>query len=454
MSELITILGAGESGMGAAMLAARQGYEVFVSDGGAIPANRKEELSQLGVPFEEGKHTLEKILQSKWVVKSPGIPDKASIIEELSWEGIPVISEIEFAWKFIPAKSKVIAITGTNGKTTTTLLTHHLLKEAGLDVALGGNVGISLAKLVAEHDYGYYVVEVSSFQLDGIQEFAPAVAVLLNITPDHLDRYEYDFEKYVASKFRIAENLDESSSFIYCADSVPVQNRMDSMQVAAPKYAVTITGATEWAAKQDGAQLLFKDGKAQHQIEVDDLTLIGKHNMQNTMAAVLAALKVGVPIEAIRAGLKTFRNASHRLERCGEIEGVRFINDSKATNVDAVYYALDGIGTGIVWIAGGIDKGNDYDQLIPVTKEKVKGLICLGTNNGPLLKAFADTIPVIKETADVREAVRIGLEIADKGDTILLSPACASFDLFKNYEDRGEQFMAAVEELKHSKSQT
>ncbi len=345
MSKSIAILGAGESGIGAAILGLKHGYRVFLSDAGAISADRKLVLQSYGIAFEEGGHSEDIILASDEVIKSPGIPDKVPMIQALVAKGIPVISEIEFAYRYIAQTAKVIAITGTNGKTTTTLLTYHILKSAGLKVALGGNVGVSLAKLVAEGDYDYFVVEVSSFQLDGIVKFKPNVAVLLNITPDHLDRYDYDFQKYVASKFRITENLSHEESFIYCADSEPVTEEVAKRKIEACLFAISATKSPKWEAYMDDEHLIFnyrfKEKDKKHTIPVSEISLIGKHNMINSMSAVLSALTMEVSIEQILKGLKTFVNAPHRLEFCGEIDGVRFINDSKATNVDAVYYALE-----------------------------------------------------------------------------------------------------------------
>lgn len=457
MSKVLTILGAGESGIGAAILGLQQGYAVFLSDAGSIGADRKATLDQYGVDYEEGGHSEARILASDEIVKSPGIPDKAPLVKAAAAKGIPVISEIEFAYRHLPENAKVIAITGTNGKTTTTLLTYHLLKTAGLKVALGGNVGVSLAKLVAEGGYDYYVVEVSSFQLDGIVKFKPDVAVLLNITPDHLDRYEYNFQKYVDSKFRIVENLSHKESFVYCVDSEPVSREVAKRKVEACLFAVSTTKDPRWQAYIEDDHLIFdyqyKDSGKRHKIPVSEISLIGKHNMINSMSAALSALNMNVPIELIMKGLKTFVNAPHRLEPCGELAGVTYINDSKATNVDAVYYALDGIKNKIVWIAGGIDKGNEYEQIADLVAQKVKALVCLGTDNGKLTSFFADKVAKIEETQEVKEAIRLAGAMAGVGDVVLLSPACASFDLFKNYEDRGDQFRGAVKELINSKEE-
>lgn len=448
MSKSIAILGAGESGIGAAILGKKHGYSVFLSDAGSIGEERKQILRARGVAFEEGRHSTERILAVDEIIKSPGIPDKVPLVKEALKKNIPVISEIEFAYRHIPGDARVIAITGTNGKTTTTLLTYHLLKTAGYNVALGGNVGVSLAKLVAEGAYDCFVVEVSSFQLDGIVKFKPDVAVLLNITPDHLDRYENDFQKYVASKFRITENLSQNECFIYSADSRPITDELARRKVDACLFAVSAAPNPKCEAFMDDEHLVFnygyKEKSKKVSIPVSEISLIGKHNMINTMAAVLSALTMDIEIGQILKGLKTFKNAPHRMEPCGEVDGVKFINDSKATNVDSVYYALDGISQPIVWIAGGIDKGNDYAQIADLVKEKVKGLVCLGVDNSRLKDFFRPVMDEVLETTKIKEAVQLAKEIARPGDVVLLSPACASFDLFKNYEDRGDQFKEAV----------
>ena len=448
MSRKIVILGSGESGMGAAQLAASKGDTVFLSDYGKISAENKQLLDQWKVAYEEEQHTSEKILEADYIVKSPGIPDNVSIVNQAKEHGISVISEIEYAFWYVPVEAKVIAITGTNGKTTTTLLAHHLLLSAGLDVALAGNVGYSLAKRVAERDYDYYVIEVSSFQLDGIVRFRPDVAVLLNISPDHLDRYDNKFERYVASKFRITENLTKDECFIYCSDSIPVTEELSKRKVEACLFAISATKQVTEGAFIDNEHLIFnftfKDQSKKHRIPVSDIRLIGRHNMINSMAAILAALTLEVSIEKIIKGLKTFDNAPHRLEYFAEINGVRYINDSKATNVESVYYALDGIEQSIIWIAGGIDKGNDYSQIQSLVKRRVKALVCLGVDNRQLKDFFSPIIDLMEETQDINEAVKIAERWAKPGDVVLLSPACASFDLFKNYEDRGDKFKDAV----------
>lgn len=451
MDSRIVILGGGESGVGAAILAKQKGYEVFLSDGGDIAATRRRALKSHDIDFEEQRHSEELILNADLVVKSPGIPDKAPMIQKLIAYSIPVISEIEFAYRFIN-KAKVIAITGTNGKTTTSLLTYHLLKTAGYKVALGGNIGHSLAALVAEGGYHYYVVEVSSFQLDGIVNFRPDIAVLLNITPDHLDRYDYNFDNYIKSKFRIVENLTQEEAFIYCADCPPVTEEMNRRKVESSMFAISASKNEKLNAYLEDDHLIFnfeyKDKGENHRIPLSEISLIGKHNMVNSMAAVISSLCMNVPIGKILKGLKTFKNAPHRLEFVEDINGIGFINDSKATNVDSVYYALDGVKKEIVWIAGGIDKGNDYDQIEPLVKEKVKGIVCLGKDNTGLTSYFTTKVELIAEVDSTEEAVKQAYDWANEGDAVLLSPACASFDLFDNYEDRGDKFKKAVKRFK------
>jgi UDP-N-acetylmuramoylalanine--D-glutamate ligase len=444
MIERIVILGGGESGVGAALLAQAKGLDIFLSDSSPLTEDRRTVLIQKGIDFEEGQHTESKIFNATTVVKSPGIPDKAPLIKQLNERGISVISEIEFGYRYLPEGAKVIAITGTNGKTTTTLLIYHLLKEAGVSVALGGNVGTSLAGLIANGSHDFYVIEVSSFQLDGIETFKPDVAILLNITPDHLDRYEYDMSKYVASKFLITKNLNASDTFIYSSDSAPIVEVLNNKKIDAQMINVSVESANADGYVEKN-NLNLNEGAIQ--LPIKDLPLIGKHNMTNIMSSVFAAQRVGISIENIQAGLKTFVNAPHRLEPVGELDGVKYINDSKATNVDAVYYALDGIKADIQWIVGGVDKGNKYGQVMDLVKEKVKGIICMGTDNSPVLNAFSSTNIPIAETRSVNEAIAKAQDWALPGQVVLLSPACASFDLFKNFEDRGNQFRAAVQSL-------
>lgn len=443
MKERVVILGSGESGTGAAMLAKEKGFDVFVSDQGTIKDKYKADLNRYGILYEDGTHTEAAILNANLVIKSPGIPDKAEIIKKIKAAGISVIDEIEFASRYIDGK--IIAITGTNGKTTTTLLTHHLLKEAGYNVALAGNVGFSLARQVTEKKYDWYVLEMSSFQLDGTQKFSPEIGILLNITPDHLDRYEYTMQKYVDSKFRLIQSMTAQQQFIYFADDAVISNEVTKLNVAPHQVKVSLSNKN--TAYYDGAKMNF-NLKENFSIAQSETTLKGPHNLINTMAAVAAAYFAGVGVDAIRAALKTFKNAPHRLESVTVIKGVEFVNDSKATNVDSVVYALGSYDKPLVWIAGGIDKGNDYNIIKDAVKKKTRALICLGKDNDKLKKAFEGVVPTIKETQSVSELVRMALQVAQSGDVVLLSPACASFDLFKNYEDRGDQFRTAVLELK------
>lgn len=444
MKEKIVILGAGESGTGAALLAKVQGFDVFVSDSGTLKEKYKTELQSHDIAFEEGQHSNEKILNANLIIKSPGIPDKAPIIQETAKLNIPVIDEIEFAFRYTDAK--IIAITGTNGKTTTTLLTYHLLKEAGLNVGLAGNVGFSMARQVARDKFDWYVLEVSSYQLDGTESFKPEIGILLNITPDHMDRYDYTMQNYVNSKFQLVENMTRQEHFIYYADDEVIAKEMKTRSVVPHQIPVSLKDK-ESAVHFDGAKMVFGlDEK--FAIAQSETTLKGPHNLINTMAAVSAALLAGLKVDAIRSGLKTFVNAPHRLESVGVINGVEFVNDSKATNVDSVVYALGSYDKPLIWIAGGIDKGNDYNLIKDEVRKKVRALICLGKDNDKLKKAFGDVVPVIRETQSVEELVRIALGLAKEGDVVLLSPACASFDLFRNYEDRGNQFREAVKNLR------
>ncbi len=453
MKQNIVILGSGESGMGAAKLAVKKEDYAFVSDYGNISDSNKETLKNLGVDYEENKHSLDIILKADIIVKSPGIPDNVSVIQSALKANIPVISEIEYASRFIPKEKKIIAITGTNGKTTTTLLTYHLLKDAGLNVAMAGNVGISLAGLLADtEDHEYYIIEISSFQLDGIVKFKPSIAILLNITPDHLDRYNNKFEDYVSSKFRITENLTKDECFIYCKDSKPITRELSRRNVEACLFAISSSNAVQEDAYVDGDHLIFdftyKSQTKKHKIPLAEISLIGKHNQINVMAAVLSSLTLDISIKQILKGLKTFKNASHRLEVVDEVNNVKYINDSKATNVDSVYYALEGIDRPIVWIAGGIDKGNDYNQLQDLVRKKVKALVCLGKDNSKIKDFFSKDLDIIEEVESMRDAVKTASKLAVSGDVVLLSPACASFDLFKNYEDRGDQFRQNVKSNK------
>jgi len=442
MSERIVILGGGESGTGAAILAKAKGFDVFVSDQGQLKENYKADLLHHDIAFEEGRHSEDKIISANLVIKSPGIPDKSDIIRKIKSKKISIIDEIEFAFRYL--KGKVIAITGTNGKTTTTLLTYHLLKSADKNVALAGNVGQSLARKVAEGDHDWYVLEISSFQLDGTQSFHPHIGVLLNITPDHLDRYENKMANYVNSKFKLVKNMGSKDYFVYYADDRIAGPEAKQRSTEAYRVEISMDPEAICSAHFDGKKMTFQFGKKKFKIAQADTTLKGVHNLVNTMAAVSAAYLAKVPDTKIREGLKTFKNAPHRLESIAFINGIEFVNDSKATNVDSVIYALGSYDKPLVWIAGGIDKGNDYNLIKPEVERKVKTLICLGKDNEKLKKFFGKVVPKILETQSVRELVHLALQSSEKGDVVLLSPACASFDLFRNYEDRGNQFRDEV----------
>lgn len=445
MIKRIVILGAGESGTGAALLAKMKGYEVFVSDQNAIKEKYRTELISKSIEFEEGEHSVDKILNADLIIKSPGISDKAEIIKQAKSKRIEIIDELELGFRYLTGK--VIAITGTNGKTTTTLLTYHLMKAAGFSVALAGNVGESLARKVATENHEWYVIEISSFQLDGTTSFNPTIGILLNITPDHLDRYEYKMENYINSKFKLIQNMESQQHFIYYADDVVTGAEISRRKIGASKLPVSLRDKST-PAHFDGEQMVF-NLKGQHfSVSQSDTTLKGPHNLINTLSAVTAVFFAGADLDAIRSGLKTFKNAPHRLESVASIGGVEFVNDSKATNVDSVVYALGSYKQPLIWIAGGIDKGNDYNLIKEEVATKVKTLICLGKDNEKLKSFFGPLVSDIKETQTVKELVRIALKAARGGDVVLLSPACASFDLFKNYEDRGDQFREAVLELK------
>lgn len=444
MKKLV-VLGAGESGLGAAMLARQKGYAVFVSDAGQISPVRKAEMERLEIAFEEGGHSEEKILSADLIIKSPGISPKTDMVVKASLAGIQLIDELEFAFGY--SKGKVIAITGTNGKTTTTLLTYHLMKEAGLDVGLAGNVGKSWAGQLLEEDHDWWVIECSSFQIDGFQSFRPTIAILTNITPDHLDRYEYQIDKYIDSKLAVFKNMGADDQAILFAEDVLTLEGLKNRTIPSAKNWISLQSSVEKGGFFDGTALVVKvEGKAAT-IPLQVLPLKGKHNMLNALNASLAALIAGVDEEALIAGFQTFKNAPHRMEQIREVDGVKYVNDSKGTNVEATAYALASYGNPLIWIAGGVDKGNDYTVLLPLT-EKVKSLICLGKDNKKLKTAFGTAISDIRETQDIKEAVNWGNELGEMGDVVLLSPACASFDLFKNYEDRGNQFREAVENLK------
>ncbi|MBK8827314.1 MAG: UDP-N-acetylmuramoyl-L-alanine--D-glutamate ligase [Saprospiraceae bacterium] len=431
----VTIIGAGESGVGAALLAKKMGMDVFVSDFGSIAEHYKKELTDSNVPFEEGGHDFEKVLVTEVVVKSPGVPEHAPVLRMLKEKGRKVISEIEFGHSFFSGLT--IAVTGSNGKTTTSGLLYHVLKTAGLNVALGGNYGRSFARIIAEDAPEVMVLEISSFQLDDIETFKPHIAILLNITPDHLDRYEYKMANYVNAKFRVAMNQTSADYFIINGDDPEITNKMQEFAGEQKVIRITEDAYLQGIVSKDASKIF-------------ELSIKGRHNLFNAACVVEACRMLNLPEHAIATGLKSFVNLPHRLESCGEINGIEFINDSKATNVDSVYYALDAMTKSVIWIAGGTDKGNDYSVLFPLIKDRVKALICLGMDNEKLKSSFKSHIPIIYETTKVSEAVETGLKLGESGDVVLLSPACASFDLFKNYMDRGDQFKACVEGLKIS----
>ncbi len=442
----IVILGSGESGVGAAILAKAKGMEVFVSDMGEIKPEYLADLEKYKIPYEAHMHTEEKILQADCIIKSPGIPDKAPLVKKAHEKGIPVISEIEFGSWFTDAK--VIAITGTNGKTTTTSQTYFILKNAGLNVGLGGNIGKSFARSVAEDNFDYYVLEMSSFQLDGMYKHKNFISVLLNITPDHLDRYEYNLDNYINSKFRVTQNQTESDYFIYNQDDEIIRNYMQSHPIHAKCLAISLEEEVFPGAyfKDDRLIIGIKD-KNELTMNSEDLSLRGKHNRYNTMASSVVSKILDVRKDVIRESLKSFRNEEHRLEIVANIGNIEFVNDSKATNVNSAWYALESMTKPVIWIAGGIDKGNDYDSLKPLVRERVKAMICLGKDNKKLHEAFSAEVGKIIDTYSMKDAVKKAAEMANDGDVVLLSPACASFDLFQNYEDRGRQFKNAVQSL-------
>lgn len=447
MSKRIVILGSGESGVGSAILAQAKGFDVFVSDKGAIKEKYKEQLIAHNIPFEELQHSEENILNAQEVIKSPGIPDKAELVKKLRSLNIPVISEIEFAGRYTTAKK--ICITGSNGKTTTTLLTHHILKKAGYNVGLGGNVGKSFAYQVAKENHDYYVLELSSFQLDGMYDFKADVAVLLNITPDHLDRYEYKFENYALSKFRVGQNQTANDAFIYCADDEATLEYITKAKPTGKLIPFSIKKKLEGDAAylENETQIIININQNQLIMTIDQLALQGKHNVYNAMAASIASRIVDVRKDIVRESMTDFVNAEHRLEFVATINGIEFINDSKATNVNSAWYALESMTKPVVWIVGGTDKGNDYNQLLDLVKSKVKAIVCLGLDNQKIIETFSSVVETVVEAKSAKDAVALSYQIGKKGDVVLLSPACASFDLFENYEDRGTQYKAAVRGL-------
>ena len=446
MKKRFVILGGGESGVGAALLAKKEGYEVFLSDAGFIKPTYKQELFDNGIEFEEGKHSVEKILSADEVMKSPGIPEKNEMVKQIRAKGIQVISEIELAYRF-KGNSRIVAITGSNGKSTTTALIYHICQTAGLDSAMVGNIGISFAKQVALDPKSIYVVEVSSFQLDDIKEFRADVSVLLNITEDHLDRYEYRFENYINSKFRIIENQTKNDFFIYCEDDEVIMQKLPLLTIHTNPLPFSMKHEVKKGGYIKGDQMMLRIQEERVSMSIYDFALKGKHNNYNTMAAGIAAATLGIRKEKIREAVKNFHSLEHRMEFIAMVRGVEFINDSKATNVNSTWYALESMNKPVVLVLGGTDKGNDYTLIADLVKEKVKAIVCMGLDNKKIQDAFKDIVPVIVETDSAKKAVNASFKLSAKGDVVLLSPACASFDLFKNYEDRGTQFKNAVKEL-------
>jgi len=442
-NQKLVILGGGESGVGAALLGKKQSYTVFLSDKGKIKDHYKQVLIENNIEFEQENHDESKILIADLVIKSPGIPKKAAIISKIKEKNIPIISEIEFASRYTDAK--IIAITGSNGKTTTTSWIFHILKKAGLNVALGGNIGKSFALNVANENFDYYVIEVSSFQLDDIQNFKPNIAIILNITPDHLDQYEYSLDKYAESKWRITENQDENDYLIYFSDDVIIQKLIKNKPTKAKL--IDFSFSNQQAVAYADTQTLTIKINEPLDMSIAELALSGKHNVANSMASASTAKIMGLKNAEIRMALTDFESLEHRLEPVISIQGIKFINDSKATNLNSVYYALECMKTPVILILGGVDKGNDYNEILDLVQEKVKTIICLGTDNSNIINFFNDKIDSIIETKSMEEAVKTSYMVAKKGDTVLLSPACASFDLFKNYEDRGQQFKQQVRNL-------
>ncbi|MBI3134199.1 MAG: UDP-N-acetylmuramoyl-L-alanine--D-glutamate ligase [Bacteroidetes bacterium] len=450
--QTIVILGAGESGVGAALLAKAKGHAVFLSDSGKIKPSYKKELEENALEYEEGKHTEERILAADLVIKSPGIPDKAPIIKKLREKKVPIISEIEFAGRY--TSKKMVCITGSNGKTTTTLWIHHILKNAGKKAELAGNVGKSLARLVIDDEAEIYVIELSSFQLDDMYDFKADIAILTNITPDHMDRYNYEMQNYVDSKFRVIQNMTANDWFIYNADDPIILSEIEKRLSAGHPAGKIAAHLVPFSIEKTEGMVGYVNNnqininlKPEFSMSIHDLSLKGKHNTQNSLASGIAAKILEIRKESIRESLSDFKNVEHRLEFVAKVNGIEFINDSKATNVNSVWYALESMDKPTVWIVGGVDKGNDYESLLPLVKDKVKAIVCLGKDNAKIKEAFSGTVDVIAEAGSAYEAVALSYRFAKKDDTVLLSPACASFDLFENYEDRGRQFKAAVRAL-------
>ncbi len=444
--QKIVILGAGESGVGAALLASKKGYQVFVSDGGPIADSFRSELESLSIPFEENGHSEDKILIADEIIKSPGIPEKAAIMKKIRKSLVPVISEIEFSFRYA-GNSKVIAITGSNGKTTTTALTYHIVKQSGKSCAMVGNIGYSFARQIANDPKEIYVVEISSFQLDDIKSFRPKVAVITNITEDHLDRYEYKIENYISSKFKIIQNQTEEDVFIYNLDDAVTMNSISNYPIKSTQAPITMSRELSQGAYLTNAQMHLKWKEEEMKMSIEDFAIKGKHNHYNSMAASMAATAIDIRKEKIREALQTFQSLEHRMEFVATIKGVEFINDSKATNVNSTWFALESMTKPVILILGGVDKGNDYNLLKEMVMEKVKAIVCLGTDNSKIHEAFGEIIPLIVDTASAEDAVQSAYHFANKGEVVLLSPACASFDLFKNYEDRGSKFKQAVRNI-------
>ena len=444
--QRLVILGGGESGVGTAILGKKQGFDVFVSDFGLISEKYKTILEQHNIVFEDQKHTDALILNANLVMKSHGISDKVAIVQKLIKNSIPIVSEIEFAYLFTNAQ--IIAITGSNGKTTTTMLTYHLLQQAGLKVGIGGNIGKSFAWQVAEENFDYYVLEISSFQLDNCYTFCPHIAIITNISPDHLDRYDYKYENYINSKFRITQNQSKNDFLIYDADDIEIKKMIhNNNTIKAQLIPFSISQKLENGAFLNHSIMEVKITDEELAIPTETMALEGKHNLKNAMAATAVANLLRIRKQTIRESLSNFQGVEHRLEKVQKIQNVQYINDSKATNVNSVFYALDSMTTPTIWIVGGVDKGNDYYELMALVNEKVKSIICIGLDNAKIIEAFGSVVEVMVEVESMSDAVKTAQRLAEKGDTVLLSPACASFDLFKNYEDRGNQFKEAVRNL-------
>ena len=446
MAKKLVILGAGESGVGTALLAKQKGYEVFVSDAGSIKANFQKELEENHIEFEAGSHHVDRILAADEVMKSPGIPEKNEMVKAIRAKGIPVVSEIEFGYRY-KGTSKIAAITGSNGKSTTTALLYHICKLVNDDVAMVGNIGFSFARQIAMAPKALYIIEVSSFQLDDIQYFKPEIAILLNISEDHLDRYDYQFENYIKSKFRIIENQTQENYFIYCIDDEVIVKHLELLTTNTNPLPFSMKQEVKKGGYIKNDQMMLKIQEERVTMSIYDFALKGKHNAYNTMAASIAATTLGIRKEKIREAVSNFHSLEHRMEFVATVRGVDFINDSKATNVNSTWYALESMQKKTVLILGGVDKGNDYELIAELVKDKVKAIVCMGTDNKKIIDFFKDMVPTIIETDSAKKAVNASFKLAEKGELVLMSPACASFDLFKNYEDRGRQFKESVKEL-------